>query len=211
MQVKVIYESDIDAALLGTGLSYNRTSSMSIDDIQANKDSIRDKMLAVVRKLAPMGNGHNKAIRQTIIAIDVDAPFSFHKQLDTYHIGTVEQSASTMHTLTKNPFKQDDFEPFYDKRYIDFTINWLNEKREIYLNTQDKDIKQQCWEDMVNGLPCGYKQRRIFSCNYETLRCIFRQRIGHKLGHWKTFIDSVYSGVKYPEFLNDIYLNENKP
>lgn len=205
MKVKVIYESDIDAALLGTGLSYSRTSDMSIEDVQANKEGIRDKMLGVVRKLAPMGNGHNKAIRQTIIAIDVDAPFSFHKQLDTYHIGTVEQSESTMHCLTKKPFTKDDFEPFYDETYIDYVVGWLNVRREIYLNSQDIEIKKQCWDDMVNGLPCGYRQRRIFTCNYETLRCIFKQRAGHKLGYWKTFIDTVYAGVRFPEFLKDVH------
>ena len=204
MKVRVIYESELDAALIGTGLSFGRTSGLEIEDIQNNKEGIRDKMLGVVRKLAPMGNGHNKAIRQTLIAIDITAPLSWWKQADTYKVSTVAQSESTIHTLTKYPFKKEDFEPFYDRRCLDFTINWLNELRETFLNTQDPDLKQQCWEDMVNGLPCGYMQRRIFTCNYETLRCIFRQRAGHKLGHWKTFINSVYEGIRHREFLQDL-------
>ena len=206
MKVKVIYESDIDAALLGTGLSFGRTSDMSIEDIQDNKDGIRDKMLDVVRKLAPMGNGHNKAIRQVIIALDVTAPLYWWKQMATYQVGTVTQSESTMHTIMKKPFTPDDFELDHpDSPFVRTFIGVLNSLRTAYLESDNAAEKRVMWRDLIQYLPESYLQRRIITANYETLRCIFRQRKGHKLDEWATFIDDVYNGLKYNEFVRDIY------
>lgn len=80
-------------------------------------------------------------------------------------------------------------------------IDPLNELREEYLETKDKAV----WRTILQLTPISYRQRRIVSCNYQTLRTIFRQRKGHKLHEWATFIDDVYKGLKYPEFVSDIY------
>lgn len=206
MQVKVIDESGYNAALLGLGLSYGKTSDMSLDDFECEGDEVIESLTHIALKLAGKGNAHNKFLRQIQVVLDITAPLYWWKQADTYKIGTVAQSESTMHTICAKPFTIDDFELDHpDSPFVRTFIGVLNSLRIGYLESENEAEKKIMWRDLIQYLPESYIQRRIVTCNYEVLRCIFKQRHGHKLGEWRTFINEVYKQIKKPEFVSDIY------
>lgn len=205
MKVKVIYESGYNAALFGLGLSYGKTSGMSIEDFECKADDVVNALNLVALKLAGKGNAHNKFLRQIQVVLDISAPLYWWKQADTYKVGTVAQSESTMHTICAKPFTAADFElDDPDALYVQQFLSVLNALRNGYLAADD-ERKKNVWRQIIQYLPESYLQRRVVSLNYEVLRCIFRQRAGHKLGEWRTFIDSVFSKVQCTEFLEDVY------
>ena len=185
MKVKVINESGYRMALMGIGLSYGLTSGKDVDDLVLGS-ALFDRLEGIAKKLAHKSNAENKFLRQISVTLDVEAPFYFHKQLSTYKVGTVAQSESTMHTLTRTPITQDRFEhPIFPD-----TLKHLEGLR-------------QCgeFEQLVNELPCGWLQRRILSCNYAVLQNIYNQRRHHKLKEWHVFIDAVLEDLLHPEFI----------
>ena len=206
MQVKVINESGYNAALLGLGLSYGKTSDMSLDDFECEGDDVVEALRLITLKLAGKGNAHNKFVRQIQVVLDIKAPLYWWKQFDTYKIGTVAQSESTMHTICAKPFTTNDFElDVPDALFVPQFLLVLNDLRDLYLTAENIIEKRAVWRRIIQYLPESYMQRRIVTCNYEVLRCIFRQRHGHKLAEWQTFIDEVYKQLKCPEFVSDIY------
>lgn len=201
MQVAVISEYGVDEALIGLGLSFGKTSGMSRLDPETRSD-----MLHVAEKLAPKGLAHNKFLRQISVYLSVRASIYWWKQFDTYKIGTVAQSESTMHTICARDFSPSDFElDEPDALYVQRFLSVLNAIRDTYMAEEDSEKKKALWRQIIQYLPESYLQRRIVSLNYEVLRCIFRQRAGHKLGEWKQFIDRVFAKVRYPGFLADVY------
>lgn len=185
MQVKVLSESGYRYALFGIGLSYGLTSGKNTDQV-ALGDELLDRLHGIAKKLAHKDNAENKFLRQMSVTLDVEAPFYFHKQLSTYKVGTVAQSESTMHTLTRTPITQDRFEhPIFPE-----TLKHLEGLR-------------QCgeFEQLINELPCGWLQRRILTCNYAVLQNIYNQRRHHKLKEWRVFIDAVLEDLWHPEFI----------
>lgn len=143
----------------------------------------------VLEKHAPMGGGHNKFLRQIILWIDILAPRAWWPELDQYKVATVTQSGSTVHTITKRKLDINDFEPGTKQNLID---------------AYNENFPYSSVEEAKMNLPEGYLQRRVLTCNYETLRNIFKQRKGHKVTQWKKFIDEIYAQVEHPEFLKDL-------
>jgi hypothetical protein len=140
--------------------------------------------------LAPMGEGHNKFIRQIFLYVDIEAPRSFWSEFDTYKVGTVAQSESTMHTLAKRPPTYDDFEEGTTKASIDcFIAQWPDLKTDI--------------TKLKENLPEGYLQRRLVTMNYDNIRNIKKQRLNHRYKRWNTFLELLLQQVKYPEYLQD--------
>ena len=208
MQVKVINESGLEAALFGLGLSYGKTSGMSLDDLETeNGEPVAESLSLVALKLASKGLAHNKFLRQIQVVLDITAPLYWWKQMDTYKIGTVAQSESTMHTIMKKRFDVEDFEfDDTDPPFVHKVIRYLNDLRLSYQSAKEGGtLRHAIWRKIIQSLPESYLQRRIVTCNYEVLRCIFKQRKGHKLAEWQTFIDEVYKQLKRPEFVSDIY------
>ena len=208
MEVKVISEYGLDEALLGIGLSYGKTSNLTLEDIRSDKNGVKTKLLETAKKLAPRENAHNKFLRCCIVSLDVDAPRFWWQEADTYKVGTVANSESTMHTIVKRDFLEEDFEPMRFKAHLLETIGWLNSARAEYLRyvAEEKlSLANDVWNDIIKILPHSYLQRRIMTLNYQVLRTMFRQRKNHKLGEWAVFRKSVIEGVKYPEFLSDVY------
>ena len=131
--------------------------------------------------------GHDKFLRQIGVVLDITAPLYWWKQMDTYKVGTVAQSESTMHTLLKNPITNDCFE---SGKVPDFYINFLEDLR------QDGDfVKLNAW------LPQSWLQRRIWTGNYAVLKNIILQRENHKLPEWKFFFDALLPALGHPELL----------
>lgn len=147
---------------------------------------------ALMRKLSLAGSDHAKFRRMIPVYITLTAPLYWWKEFDTYKIGTVANSCSTMHKIHEKPFVISDFS--HDKldgvsknRVLEHTIKYLNEFREDYLKTKNRFF----WYQLIQLLPSSYNQRRTVFVNYETLHNIYHARRNHKLDEWHTFCDFI--------------------
>ena len=154
--------------------------------------------LELMTKLAKAGSEHAKYRRMITLTVDILAPLYWWKEFDTYKIGTIANSCSTMHSIHKKEFKLDDFSHEhlldYDSEKIDWgvtiphsllthIISSLNECRRKYIETNDK----MYWWQMIQLLPSSYNQKRTVMLNYEVLANMYRQRKDHKLDEWRDF------------------------
>jgi|SaaInlStandDraft_4_1057021.scaffolds.fasta_scaffold06826_9 hypothetical protein len=188
MDVKVVKEEGYEEALLGLGLSFYKES----EDLDLWWDDKKlDKMRKVAKKLSQKGPSHSKFIRLCNLTILIKAPRFFWSEFDTYKIGTTGLSASTMHTLLKEPLTQQHFEYPLLGTYLD------------YLNRLIKEGNFKI-ESMKNALPEGYLQTRLILMNYQTLRTIIAQRQNHRLPQWRMFIKKMKEQVKYKELLEGV-------
>lgn len=138
-------------------------------------------------KLCNSGSDHRKFLRQIMVSVDITAPMYWWKEFDTYKVGTVANSCSTMHTIHKKEFELSDFsvermtlgtmETF--KCVID-TLEWNRNK---FNETKDKAY----WDNMIQLLPMSYNQMRTVTLNYEVLRNMYHSRRTHKLEEWRYF------------------------
>ena len=159
--------------------------------------SIGPNDMKLAKALIQGGPEHRKFLRQIFVSVDITAPLYWWKQFDTYKIGTVANSTSTMHKLTSKPitldcFEIDDFNQ--DLEYYatnttgmlsDLIIEQLEFLRQKYLETKDK----RYWKQLVRWLPQGWLQTRTWTANYEVIRTIVHQRQMHKLNQWSGLDD----------------------
>lgn len=160
--------------------------------------AIGENDLSLMEKLVKAGTDHRKFMRMIVVYVDVTAPLYWWKEYDTYKVGTVANSCSTMHKIHAKEFTLDDFSHehlFKDDEMqtntdvLQFVIDALNFARADYLKTNDK----RYWWQMIQLLPSSYNQRRTLMLNYEVLANIYRSRRNHKLDEWHTFCDWVES------------------
>ena len=141
----------------------------------------------LMMRLAKAGPEHAKYRRMIVVYADVTAPRYWWNEYDTYKVGTVANSCSTMHKIADKKFTPEDFstEHLVGKSFaaLKNTLDVMNLEREHYLATKDKD----CWWQMIQLLPQSYNQKRTLMLNYEVLANIYRQRKGHKLDEWRDF------------------------
>ena len=148
---------------------------------------------ALMKKLRKAGTDHRKFMRMITVYLDITAPLYWWKEFDTYKVGTVANSCSTMHKIAEKEFTIEDFscEHLMDeldfertfKTYLLITIDGLNEARNKYLETKDTFY----WWQMIQLLPSSYNQKRTVMLNYEVLANIYDSRKNHKLDEWHTF------------------------
>ena len=153
--------------------------------------------LELMQKLIKAGSEHRKFLRQIFVSVDITAPLYFFKELDTYKVGTVANSTSTMHKLAGTPitldcFEMGDFTPFIDNFKIDLSwrtvVSYLEQLRQKYNETKDK----RYWKELIRLLPESWLQKRTVTMNYENILNMYRQRKNHKLTEWsKSFCDWV--------------------
>ena len=155
--------------------------------------------LELMQKLIKAGSEHRKFLRQIFVAVDITAPLYFFKELDTYKVGTVANSTSTMHKLASTPitldcFEMDDFEDCKDDSNVYVSAIWiesitrLEKLRQKYNATKDK----RYWKELIRLLPESWLQKRTITMNYENILNMYRQRKNHKLTEWsKSFCDWV--------------------
>lgn len=153
--------------------------------------------LSLMQKLYKAGTEHRKFMRQIFVSLDVTAPLYWWKEMDTYKVGTVANSCSTMHKIHAKEFVLDDFshEHLLEDEAIEFMkhlVDGLNFYRKKFLETKDKVY----WWQMIQLLPSSYNQRRTLTMNYEVAATIIRQREGHKLDEWNQFV-KVLKGLPY--------------
>lgn len=143
--------------------------------------------LKLMRSLSSAGNDHGKFLRMINVTMDITAPLYWWKEHDTYKVGTVADSCSTMHKIHDKEFTLDDFsyEHLTDssKAVLDRTIDELNLNRGRFLETKDK----QWWWQMIQLLPTSYNQRRTVQLNYQVLKTMYFARRNHKLDEWHDF------------------------
>jgi hypothetical protein len=175
--------------------SWNKSDSKNIpieDRPGFSKFIIGDNDLKLMQTLIKAGPEHRKFMRQIVVYVDISAPLYWWKEFDTYKVGTVANSTSTMHKITSKPitmecFEIDDIKDF-EKNYLQTVINMCEDYRTKYLESKDYNV----WKALIRLLPESWIQTRTISMNYENLlaMCSKGQRRFHKLTEWsKSFID----------------------
>lgn len=165
---------------------------------------VGDNDLELMHNLYEAGSSHRKFMRQIFVSMDVVAPLYWWKEMDTYKIGTVSNSCSTMHKLMSKEFELDDFS--HDKMNTDAegvlndVIRFLNMQRDIYLNGIHGQLigSKEFWWNTIQLLPSSYNQRRTITMNYENVVNICQQRMSHKLDEWRQFVE-ILSELPYLE------------
>lgn len=158
------------------------------DKYLREKYCIGDNDLNLMKRLAKAGTDHRKFMRMIVVYVDIIAPLYWWKEFDTYKVGTVANSCSTMHKIAEKEFTKNDFSfenVVSDVATIDFFLGRLNYARDRYLETKDKKY----WYSMIQLLPNSYNQRRTVMLNYEVLANIYKSRKEHKLDEWRVFCD----------------------
>lgn len=171
----------------------------TFDDLGPNDHNL-------MAQLAEGGPVHAKYRRMITVYVDITAPLYWWKEFDTYKVGTVANSCSTMHKIHAKEFTLDDFSIEHLMKWKDYesevkelkpdrlcnfkfylidTISALNNARDLYLKTNDKKY----WWQMIQLLPSSYNQKRTIMLNYEVLVGIYKWRRNHKLDEWHTFCD----------------------
>ena len=164
--------------------SWNRSDSTDTE-VGAND-------LDLMNRLYKAGTEHRKFMRQIIVSMDITAPLYWWKEFDTYKVGTVANSCSTMHKLTSRPLTIEDFS-FEDlDNNMTSVVFACNELMKEYKRTKDKKY----WRKLIQLLPSGYNQKRTVTMNYEVAVTMIRQRENHKQTEWVEFVE-VLKGLPY--------------
>ena len=194
-------------------LKVERTSVMNIDNAirgarnpmnsWAKSDSTYDEDGKFVigaadldfgHRLAIAGSDHRKFLRQVFVSVDITAPLYWWKEFDTYKVGTVANSTSTMHKIHAKEFSREDFS--HDRldegglNLLDAIIDYLECERQKFLENKED---RQSWHNMIQMLPSSYNQMRTVTLNYENLINIYYARRTHKLAEWHTLCEWIES------------------
>ena len=150
--------------------------------------------LSLAMRLAHAGSDHRKFLRQIFVSVDITAPLYWWKEFDTYKVGTVANSCSTMHKIHAKAFERDDFS--HDRldeaglAALDALIAYLESERQKFV--ADKENRQP-WHNMIQLLPSSYNQMRTVTLNYENLINMYYARRHHKLAEWHVLCDWILS------------------
>ena len=146
---------------------------------------VGDNDLDLMKRLHSAGTDHGKFMRMLTVYVDITAPLYWFKEFDTYKVGTVANSCSTMHKIHDKEFTLDDFSHEHlwtgSRICLGWTINQLNDAREQFIKSKDKDW----WWQMIQLLPSSYNQLRTVTLNYEVLANMCAARKEHKLDEWR--------------------------
>lgn len=184
MKVTILREAGYEEALRGMAYSYK---DRALDPGEWWQGQYQRAQVRAP-KLAPKGAGHNKFLRQIQLWVDIEAPRCWWSEFDTYKVGTVAQSESTMHTMAKRAPTFEDFEADTPAAVIiAFMHAWPDIKGDV--------------TRLKLALPEGFLQRRVVTMNYENVRGIVQQRTSHRLRYWKPFIEGLLSQLDHPEFI----------
>ena len=177
----------------------------------------------LMKRLRNSGTDHRKFMRMIAVYVDITAPFYWWKEYDTYKVGTVANSCSTMHKIADKEFTLEDFScehlgvtvpaelndgvEVFQNLWIESlkrTIEDLNIARGFYIREQNADLKKKYWWQMIQLLPSSYNQRRTIMLNYEVLANIYKSRRNHKLDEWHPLCDWI-KGLPYSELITGIF------
>lgn len=176
--------------------SWDRSDSLICGYINCPDVIIGENDLSLMEKLADGGSVHAKYRRMIAVYMDITAPLYWWKEFDTYKVGTVANSCSTMHKIHAKEFTLDDFshdhlDDSHGTQILLDTIDFLNEHRKWFNTEKDPAIKKNHWWNMIQMLPSSYNQKRTVMLNYEVLSHIYYYRKDHKLDEWRTFCSMI--------------------
>lgn len=165
----------------------------SLENIEIGQNDLN-----LMQRLSNAGTEHRKYMRMMPVYVRITAPLYWWKEFDTYKVGTVANSCSTMHKIVEKEFTLEDFSyehlDIRTRKILDETIKALNDYRKLYINYNPDDFeikgcpsKKDIWWQMIQLLPSSYNQTRNVMLNYEVLANIHRQRKNHKLDEWREF------------------------
>ena len=185
---------------------YNQRNLCDKDSFFRKDEKIGSNDHSLMQRLSDAGTEHRKYMRMMPVYVRITAPLYWWKEFDTYKVGTVANSCSTMHKITAKEFTMDDFScehlgvfipaekndgvEDYKNLWIaalEETIDYLNVARTFYNRETDPELKKKYWWQMIQLLPSSYNQTRNVMLNYEVLANIYRQRKNHKLDEWREF------------------------
>ena len=164
----------------------------------------------LMTRLRNAGTDHRKFMRMITVYVDITAPLYWWKEFDTYKVGTVANSCSTMHKIHAKEFTLDDFSHehllihantyngYVPYSILESVIGALNEFRDLYLETKNKAY----WWQLIQLLPSSYNQRRTVMLNYEVLANIYKSRRNHKLDEWHVFCEWI-ENLPYSKLITD--------
>lgn len=164
--------------------------------------TVGENDLSLMKKLCKAGTDHRKFMRMITVYVDITAPLYWWKECDTYKVGTVANSCSTMHKIHAKEFTLEDFSCEHltagSLDVMGATIEHLNFCRRWFLSQGDK----QWWWQMIQLLPSSYNQKRTLTLNYEVLANMYHSRKNHKLDEWRTFCEWIET-LPYSELITD--------
>lgn len=164
--------------------------------------------LVLMKSLVKAGSDHSKFMRMINVTMDITAPLYWWKEFDTYKVGTVRNSCSTMHKIHAKEFTLDDFshEKLNDSAIedcLEVVIQFLNTARDMFIDHDGKS--KAAWWQMIQLLPSSYNQRATVQLNYEVLANMYKSRKEHKLDEWREFCKEI---EKLPYFMDIIGGNQ---
>lgn len=192
---------NMENALRGARNPMNSWDRMDSAYDEAGNYVLGPNDLGLLSRLARAGGDHRKFMRQIFVSVDITAPLYWWKEFDTYKVGTVANSCSTMHKIHAKPFSRDDFS--YDRldegglRMLDSIISYLEMERSRFVENKED---RRSWHNMIQILPTSYNQMRTVTLNYENLINIYYARRNHKLAEWHTLCDWIMT-LPYAEEL----------
>ena len=185
---------NIDNAIRGARNPMNSWARMDSAYDENGNYILGENDLGLAKRLARAGTDHRKFLRQIFVSVDITAPLYWWKEFDTYKVGTVANSTSTMHKIHTKTFERDDFS--HDRldegglAALDAVIAYLESERVKFVaDTSDR----QSWHNMIQMLPSSYTQMRTVTLNYENLINIYYARRTHKLAEWHVLCDWIMS------------------
>jgi hypothetical protein len=195
---------NLEGALRGMRNPMNSWDKSDSVEIDVDDFYIGPEDLKLARSLVKAGSDERKFLRQIFVSMDILAPLYWWKEFDTYKVGTVANSTSTMHKIHAKPFARDDFSHERMTPWVleclDNIIDVLEVRRQDYMESKDK----AAWEDMIQLLPSSYNQLRTVTLNFENLLNQYNARKNHKLLEWRAYC----SELRVLPYFYDLCLNE---
>ena len=176
---------------------------------------IGENDLKLMKSLSKAGNDHAKFLRMINVTVDITAPLYWWKEYDTYKVGTVANSCSTMHKIANKEFTLEDFScEHLTVESITFglepVIDILNKNRELYIQWENAgEEKKNLWWQMIQLLPSSYNQKRTVQLNYQVLKQMYFARKDHKLDEWHTLCDWMLTLPYFKEVCVDTNIKED--
>lgn len=191
IRVERISVMNFENAIRGARNPLNSWARMDSYYDEAGRFVLGENDLSLAHRLAKAGSDHRKFLRQVIVTMDITAPLYWWKEFDTYKVGTVANSTSTMHKIQAKAFERADFA--CDRMsedalaVLDGVIAYLERERVLYNET--KELSH--WHNMIQLLPSSFMQMRTVTMNYEVLINMYYARRHHKLAEWHTLCDAI--------------------
>jgi len=205
LKVERISVMNMENAIRGARNPLNSWARMDSYYDESGNFVLGENDLSLATRLAKAGSDHRKYLRQIFVSMDITAPLYWWKEFDTYKVGTVANSTSTMHKIHAKEFVREDFsiESLTGDSVgaMDALISCLESERVKYIETKDKAH----WMNMIQLLPTSYNQLRTVTMNYEVLIGIYYARRTHKLSEWHTLCEAI---EKLPYAENLILIKE---